>query len=68
VHSAATVLAFLQKERGLLQPGFTFQPITRDAAPGTVEVQKPEPQPRPGAATVTTGRTIDTSLSAKRRS
>jgi membrane peptidoglycan carboxypeptidase len=30
VHSAATVLAFLQKERGLLQPGNTFQPIHRD--------------------------------------
>jgi len=30
LHSAATVLAFLQKERGLLQPGFTFQPLLRD--------------------------------------
>ena len=30
VHSAATVLAFLQKERGLLRPGYTFQPIMRD--------------------------------------
>ena len=30
VHSAATVLAFLQKERGLLKPGYTFQPINRD--------------------------------------
>lgn len=30
VHSAATVLAFLQKERGLLQPGYRFQPIIRD--------------------------------------
>ncbi len=30
VHSAATVLAFLQKERGLLQPGHRFQPIMRD--------------------------------------
>jgi membrane peptidoglycan carboxypeptidase len=29
-HSAATVLAFLQKERGLLQPGYTFRPIMRD--------------------------------------
>ena len=27
VHSAATVLAFLQKERGLLQPGYKFRPI-----------------------------------------
>jgi len=30
VHSAATVLAFLQKERGLLQPGYRFRPIVRD--------------------------------------
>jgi membrane peptidoglycan carboxypeptidase len=30
VHSAATVLAFLQKERGLLRPGYKFQPIIRD--------------------------------------
>ena len=30
VHSAATVLAFLQKERGLLKPGYKFQPIMRD--------------------------------------
>ncbi len=30
VHSAATVLAFLQKERGLLRPGYRFQPIIRD--------------------------------------
>jgi membrane peptidoglycan carboxypeptidase len=31
VHSAATVLAFLQKERGLLKPGYKFQTIDRDA-------------------------------------
>jgi membrane peptidoglycan carboxypeptidase len=30
VHSAATVLTFLQKERGLLKPGYKFQPIIRD--------------------------------------
>ena len=30
VHSAATVLAFLQKERGLLKPGHAFQPTYRD--------------------------------------
>jgi len=30
VHSAAIVLAFLQKERGLLQPGYKFRPIIRD--------------------------------------
>ena len=30
MHSAATVLGFLQKERGLLKPGYRFQPISRD--------------------------------------
>ncbi len=30
VHSASTVLAFLQKERGLLRPGNKFQPIISD--------------------------------------
>ncbi len=30
VHSASTVLAFLQKERGLLRPGSSFQPIVHD--------------------------------------
>jgi penicillin-binding protein 1A len=31
LHSAATVLAFLQKERGLLKPGLKFQPMIRDS-------------------------------------
>ena len=31
LHSAATVLAFLQKERELLKPGYRFRPIIRDA-------------------------------------
>ncbi|MET0792279.1 MAG: transglycosylase domain-containing protein, partial [Polyangiaceae bacterium] len=30
LHSAATVLAFLQKERGLLQPGFKFRPLIQE--------------------------------------
>ncbi len=29
-HSAATVLAFLKKERGYLKPGFKFQPMMKD--------------------------------------
>ena len=29
-HAAATVLAFLQKERGYLKPGFKFQPMVKD--------------------------------------
>ncbi len=32
LHSAATVLAFLQKERGLLQPGFKFRPLIQETA------------------------------------
>src|SRR5207247_58747 len=32
VHSGATVLAFLQKERGLLKPEYKFQSIIRDDA------------------------------------
>ena len=31
LHSAATVLAFLQQERELLKPGYRFRPIIRDA-------------------------------------
>ncbi len=30
VHSAATVLAFLQKGRGLLKPGYKFRPLVQD--------------------------------------
>jgi len=41
VHSAATVLAFLQKERGLLKPGYKFESMTKDApAPKSVEAEK----------------------------
>jgi len=38
VHSASTVLAFLQKERGLLRPGNKFQPIIRDDVLANLEV------------------------------
>jgi hypothetical protein len=40
VHSAATVLAFLQKERGLLRPGHKFQPIIRDDALSPYDAKK----------------------------
>jgi membrane peptidoglycan carboxypeptidase len=46
VHSAATVLAFLQKERGLLQPGYQFQPMARDEVLGDLEARKPAPAPQ----------------------
>src|SRR6185436_7886846 len=41
VHSAATVLAFLQKERGLLKPRYKFESMTKDVpVPKSVEVEK----------------------------
>jgi len=40
VHSAATVLAFLQKERGLLKADHKFQPIARDAVLADFERKK----------------------------
>ena len=43
LHSAATVLAFLQKERGLLQPGFRFRPMLQD---GGVEPHAPDASTR----------------------
>ncbi len=52
VHSAATVLAFLQKERGLLRPGYTFQPIIRDEALASFEAK---PKPPPGDAGAASG-------------
>jgi membrane peptidoglycan carboxypeptidase len=41
-HSAATVLAFLQKERGLLRPGYKFRPIIRDDVLQKFEAVEPE--------------------------
>ena len=43
--SAATVLAFLQRERGLLQPGFRFQPIERDDVLRKLEAGAPRRAP-----------------------
>ena len=61
LHSAATVLAFLQKERGLLKPGHKFQPIIRDAvlveydnrrSARAVDVKAADPQGRGSVAAV----------------
>src|SRR4029079_15093247 len=54
LHSAATVLAFLQQERGLAQTRITLKPIMRDAAPGSVERQTPDSRPPSGAVSGTT--------------
>ena len=43
VHSATTVLAFLQKERGLLKPGYKFRPIIRDDVLTNLEAKKSNP-------------------------
>jgi membrane peptidoglycan carboxypeptidase len=43
VPSAAAVLAFLQKERGLLKPGHRFVPIMRDEALLTFDARQPSP-------------------------
>ena len=40
VHSAATVLAFLQKERGLLKPGHRFQPLDGGEALANLDAGK----------------------------
>src|SRR6266542_4021692 len=65
VHSAATVLAFLQKERGLLRPGYTFEPLMRDAALRSFESKEPRPSPRElGAVIQTSGPTTHTGASA----
>jgi membrane peptidoglycan carboxypeptidase len=44
VHSAATVLAFVQKERGLLRPGYKFQPIMTGEASASFGAKKPSPR------------------------
>ena len=63
VHSASTVLAFLQKERGLLRPGNKFQPIIHDDLLREFEARKQKavqsarktiPDPKPGAIIDTT--------------
>ncbi len=46
VHSAATVLAFLQKERGLLQPGYKFQPMIPDDATPNFDAKQPLQPPQ----------------------
>jgi penicillin-binding protein 2D len=48
VPSAATVLAFLQKERGLLRPGNKFQPIMIGKASARSAATTPEPSPPGG--------------------
>ena len=48
VHSAAMVLAFLQKERELLRPGYKFQPFMTGEASARSGAKTPEPSPPSG--------------------
>ena len=61
VHSAATVLAFLQKERGLLKPGYKFQPIIRDDVLTNFDAKKLTPSAQEMIPDPTTGVIIDPS-------
>jgi len=65
-HSAATVLAFLQKERGLLRAGYRFQPMIRDDAPRQLEASHPAPpqQTTPMAMATSTVAASGTSVPA----
>jgi penicillin-binding protein 1A len=58
LHSAATVLAFLQKERGLLQPGFKFQPMMQDGVDADLIAQSSSTSPKSDARARPDGREI----------
>jgi len=59
VHSAATVLAFLQAERGLLKPGYKFQPIIRDEVLQKLDAKTSKPLPQEAIPGPETGVIID---------
>jgi hypothetical protein len=61
VHSAATVLAFLQKERGLLRPGYKFQPITTGEASSRFGAKKSKPSSRDWTPVATRGKDVERS-------
>ena len=63
VHSAATVLAFLQKERGLLRPGYAFQPIMRDEVLRNLDAKEPKQSPQAIIPAATAGALIEASES-----
>ena len=59
VHSAATVLAFLQAERGLLKPGYRFQPMFRDEVLRELDAKTSNPPARENIPEPATGVIID---------
>ena len=68
VHSAATVLAFLQAERGLLQPGYTFEPLIRDDRLANSNAKASTPAAQQIVPDATTGAAIDSSARKEGRS
>ena len=65
VPSAATVLAFLQKERGLLQTGYRFRTIIREDAVG-LGAKKSKPLPADSTPAAASAAIIEASAPAKR--
>jgi hypothetical protein len=59
VHSAATVLAFLQAERGLLKPGYKFRPMFRDEVLRELDAKTSNPPAREIVPAPATGVIID---------
>jgi membrane peptidoglycan carboxypeptidase len=68
VHSAATVLAFLKKERGFLKPGYKFQPIIRDGVLRNFDAKKLMHSAQKIIPDPTTGVIIDPSDAKDRKS
>ena len=67
VPPAATVLEFLQKERGLLQPGNRFRTIIREDAQPSVGVGEPkEPSPDSTSPVAASGALVEAAAPAKR--
>jgi penicillin-binding protein 1A len=66
VPSAATVLAFLQKERGLLQAGYRFRTIIREDAAMSAGAKKPKgPTPESASPAAASGTLVEASAPAK---
>ena len=59
VHSAATVLAFLQKERGLLRPEYKFQPIVAGEPTASFGAKMAEPSPPDLTPIATPGKDVE---------
>jgi membrane peptidoglycan carboxypeptidase len=65
VPSAATVLAFLQKERELLKPGYRFRTIVRDDESVSLGAKRPKPSAPVSTSAGASGTLVDASAPAK---